>query len=53
MNNHKQINININNQSIKVDEDMANVIIALNDLGYKTSGCCIGESRISICYTMG
>jgi hypothetical protein len=44
MNNHRTVNININNQTIPVDEDLANTIIALNDLGYKTSGCCIGEN---------
>jgi len=39
---HQQVNIQINYQSISVDKDLVNIIIRLNDLGYKTSGCCIG-----------
>lgn len=48
MNNHKTVDININSQTIAVDEEMANVIIALNDLGLKTSGCCIGSQADDI-----
>lgn len=42
---HQQVNIKINNQCISVDKDLANIIIRLNDLGYKTSGCCIGADE--------
>lgn len=42
---HKQKNIRIDNHIISVDEELANVILKLNKLGYKTSGCCIGDKR--------
>lgn len=42
---HKQTSIVIDNHIISVDEELANVILKLNKLGYKTSGCCIGDKR--------
>lgn len=42
---HKQKNIQIDNHIISVDEELADVILKLNELGYKTSGCCIGDKR--------
>lgn len=41
--NHETKEIIINNDVIPVDKEMADVIITLNKLGYKTSGCCIGN----------
>jgi hypothetical protein len=44
---HETKNIEINNQVIPVDKEMADIIIILNKLGYLTSGCCIGEDGIN------
>lgn len=42
---HKQTCIIINNKMISVDKELVDVILKLNELGYKTSGCCIGDKR--------
>lgn len=51
-NKHQQVSIKVNFKCISVDKDLANIIARLNDLGYKTSGCCIGvttEDEAWIC----
>jgi len=42
---HQTIDVTINNQTIKVDNELAETIILLNNLDYKTSGCCIGNNN--------
>lgn len=39
---HKSTTIFVNGQYIDVDNEMCELIIELNRLGFKTSGCCIG-----------
>lgn len=40
---HEKSQINVNGNDILVDKELANIIVLLNKLRYKTSGCCIGE----------
>ena len=43
MNEHKQKEIDINGNKIEVDEKLANVIVKLNNKGYKTIYSCQGD----------
>jgi len=44
-NQHQTMDIIINNQLIEVDNELAETIVLLNNINYKTSGCCIGNSN--------
>lgn len=39
---HKSTKVLLNGKYVDIDNEMVDVIIELNRLGYKTSGCCIG-----------
>lgn len=43
MNLHKQIEITIDDKKIKVDEKLADIIVKLNNNGYKTLYSCQGD----------
>ena len=43
MNNHKQVEITLCGEQIKVDEKLVNIILKLNQHGYKTIYSCQGD----------
>ena len=43
---HIQKEILINDNIIYVDEELTDIVLKLNNIGLKTSGCCIGDKTI-------
>lgn len=43
---HYSKKISIDKEDIFVDAELAEIILKLNEIGFKTSGCCIGNKTI-------